>query len=59
MRSIRWTDIEILTEARGKPFFVLHGLALRTATNKSISSLLLSLTHTPQVAVAYVLAVGR
>jgi holo-[acyl-carrier protein] synthase len=59
MRSIRWTDIEVLNEATGKPFFILRERALETARERGISSLLLTMTHTPHLAVAYVLATGQ
>ena len=49
---ILWTDIEILNDPMGQPEVTLHGECARIASEKNISRILLSITHTQHYAAA-------
>ena len=50
--GILWTDIEILNDPMGQPEVTLHGECARIASEKNISRILLSITHTEHYAAA-------
>ena len=54
--GIKWLDIEVQLDAKGKPGINLSGLAAETARSKYISSLNLSLSHCSEYAIAFVVA---
>ncbi len=54
-----WTDIEILSEASGKPLAKLSGKALETATKLGFSYLHISISHENEYAVAVALIEGE
>ncbi len=56
--GIAWTDIEVISAASGAPQIVLHGSAKAAAANFSITSWVVSLTHTDSLAMASVIAMG-
>lgn len=56
--GITWTDVEVVRSAEGAPSVVLHGRALEIARGMGIASVLLSLTHTDDHALASAIAVG-
>lgn len=58
MRRIRWRDIEILPDHRGKPMVYLHGRAAHAAGTQGIAGLDVSITHSKTDAVAVVVAWG-
>ncbi len=53
-----WLDIEVRRKASGAPFIVLHGSAAETARRLGIASVLISLSHTEQTAIAQALAIA-
>ena len=56
--SVSWLDIEVCRTEAGAPFIVLHGAAEQTAKERSISQILLSLSHSEHYAVANVVLAG-
>jgi holo-[acyl-carrier protein] synthase len=56
IRGVRWRDIEILSNPRGKPIIVLHGTALRRAALLGLVHWSVSLTHSRGDAIAIVIA---
>jgi len=60
IRGIRWREMEILSNRRGKPVLVLHGAAAERAASLGLTDFDLSLTHSRTDAVAFVIGVrGR
>ncbi len=58
-RGPRWTDIEVSTADSGKPALKLGGRALEMATAMGASVFHLSLTHTDELAGAFVILEGQ
>jgi holo-[acyl-carrier protein] synthase len=56
IRGIRWREMEILTNRRGKPVLVLHGQAAERAAMLRLVSFDVSLTHSRTEAMAIVVA---
>ncbi len=56
MRGIRWRDMEVLPDARGKPILYLHGAALTRAQELGLREFAVSLSHSRDFAVAVVAA---
>jgi holo-[acyl-carrier protein] synthase len=56
IRGIRWRDMEVLSNSRGKPILVLHGSAAERADNLGLYAFDLSLTHSRTLAMAFVVA---
>ena len=54
--GVYWTEIEIASEASGRPHFVLSGSTARVIADRGITALHLSLTHDAGLAAAYVIA---
>ena len=54
----KWTDVEIINQESGRPEVVLHGQAAQTASKKNIASVLISLSHDRERAVAFAVAVA-
>ena len=53
---IRWRDIEVINDAHGAPHVELHGQALAVAQELGLRDWALSLTHTVDHAMAFVVA---
>lgn len=53
-RGVRWQDFEVANLATGKPTLLLHGQAARIAAQLGVTSVSLSLTHTAQQGMAFV-----
>ncbi|MDX1980173.1 MAG: holo-ACP synthase [Bryobacteraceae bacterium] len=53
-RGVRWQDFEVVNQPGGRPVLRLHGEAARIATGMEIRNVALSLTHTRDQAVAFV-----
>ena len=51
-----WRDIEISADTRGRPLVTLHGPAAARAAALGLSHLALSLSHTHEHAIAFVVA---
>lgn len=56
LKGVAWREIEILADRRGKPQVNLKGRADRRARELGLSCFSISLSHTPSVAVAFVVA---
>ncbi|HQY30582.1 MAG TPA: holo-ACP synthase [Thermomicrobiales bacterium] len=54
IRGIRWRDMEIVANRRGKPIIVLHGSSLARAELLGITDFDISLTHSRTDAMAFV-----
>lgn len=54
LRGVYWREMEIITDARGKPLVRLHGHARRRAEALGIVDLGVSLTHSVDMAIAVV-----
>ena len=53
-KSLKMADIEVLSAAGGKPIVTLHGKAKERANELGIKSLDISLSHSREYAVAFV-----
>ncbi len=56
IRGIRWREMEVLSNARGKPILILHGSAAERADSLGLYAFDLSLTHSRTMAMAFVVA---
>lgn len=54
MHGVRWRDMEVVTDRRGKPHVRLHGSAKARAEQLGIQDLAISLTHSRNLAIATV-----
>lgn len=54
IRGIRWREMEILANRRGKPVLVLHGAAAERAARLGLVAFDVSLTHSRTAATAFV-----
>ena len=59
MREVQWREIEIANDTRGKPLVHLHGAAKERATDLGLREFSVSLTHSRELAIAFVVAVGE
>lgn len=59
IRGIRWKEMEILSNRRGKPILVLHGGAAERAARLGLVAFDVSLTHSRTDAMAFVVALRR
>lgn len=59
MRGIAWKEMEILGDERGKPLVRLHGQARARAEELGLSEFAISLSHSRDYAVAFVMAAGK
>ncbi len=55
--GLSWTDIEILNDSDGKPYTVLHGEAKKLMEENDLAQVLVSISHTNDVAVSNGMAV--
>lgn len=56
--GIRWQEMEVLPNRRGKPVLVLHGRAAARARQLGLTEFSVSLTHSRTDAMAFVVASG-
>ena len=54
--GVHWTEIEITSEASGRPWFALSGSTAEAVAEKGITMLHLSMSHDAGLAAAYVVA---
>lgn len=54
-RGVRWQDFEVINLPSGRPTLKLHGVAAEFASRLGVKSIHLSLTHTAQLGLAYVI----
>lgn len=59
VRGVRWRDIEVLPNARGKPLVRLYGTAAERARALGLVHIAVSLTHSRELAIAVVVASFR
>jgi holo-[acyl-carrier protein] synthase len=60
IRGIKWREMEILPNRRGKPVLILHGQAAERARLLGLTDFSVSLTHSRTDAMAFVVAIkGR
>jgi holo-[acyl-carrier protein] synthase len=57
IRGIRWREMEVLPNARGKPVLILHGRAKQRAADLGLTDFSVSLTHSRTDAMAFVVAI--
>ncbi len=57
--GINWQDVEVLGDERGKPQVHLYGRAAERAAELGLSEWAISLSHTREYAIAFVVADGR
>jgi holo-[acyl-carrier protein] synthase len=55
---VRWRDFEVVNLPSGRPTLKLHGVAARVAEKLGVRAVSLSLTHTSEQAVAFVILEG-
>jgi holo-[acyl-carrier protein] synthase len=55
--GIRWREMEVLPNRRGKPVLVLHGRAAERAEQLGLTDFSVSLTHSRTDAMAFVVAI--
>jgi len=53
-RDVKWTDIEVVNDALGRPSINTYGEVKRLVDEKNIKEILISLSHTARYAVASV-----
>ena len=56
IRGIRWREMEVLSNRRGKPVLILHGSASQRAADLGLVAFDVSLTHSRTEAMAFVVA---
>jgi holo-[acyl-carrier protein] synthase len=54
-RGVRWRDIEVTREMSGKPTLRLAGVALEIAEHMGVRNILVSITHSGNLALAQVI----
>ncbi len=57
--GIEWTDIETLPDPLGKPLVRLYGPAEKIAASLGIKTILISISHTADYALASAIGVGQ
>lgn len=57
--GIRWREMEVLPNRRGKPVLILHGRAAERARQLGLTSFSISLTHSRTDAMAFIVATGE
>lgn len=58
-RGVGFSQIEIIQDKLGKPLVVLTEQSLQVATEQGIAEMMISLSHSKEMAIAYAIAVGR
>lgn len=59
IRGFNFIDIEVLRDALGKPYVNLYGNAKEVAASKGIESFEISLSHTAETAIAFVISLSK
>ena len=54
-RGVRWQDFEVINLPSGRPTLHLHGAAQRIAEQLGVKNISLSITHTAETGLAYVI----
>jgi holo-[acyl-carrier protein] synthase len=53
--GVRWRDIEVVRQPGGRPTIAFHGKAAEFAVKLGVAHVALSLSHTPEMAIAQVI----
>ena len=56
---LRWTDIEVINDKEGKPVIEFHSDALSLKKRKKVGSVILSMSHSKNYAVANVILLKK
>ena len=56
--GVAWREMEILPDAQGKPLVTLYDCALQRAIELGLQEFAISLSHTRELAIAFVVATG-
>lgn len=56
LRGVKWREMEVLSDARGKPVVRLHGRARKRAEEIGLDEFAISLSHSRRYAIAFVVA---
>ena len=56
---VRWTEIEVLNDAEGKPMIKFHNDALKLKDKKGIGDVVLSMSHSKNYAIASVIFIKK
>ena len=56
MRGVDWREMEVLPDSRGKPLIKLHGRAQKRAQELGLTDFALSLSHSREFAIAFIVA---
>ena len=56
--DVKWVEIEVVNDERGRPKIVLHGAAAMVAADLGLTEWSLSLSYTHEHAIAFVVARG-
>lgn len=56
--AVRWLDIEVCSDENKRPYLVLHGAAVQLAESLGLDTWEVSLSHTQDHAIAFVVAVS-
>jgi len=56
--GIRWLDFEVINQPSGRPTLLFHGVAAEYARRLGVVNVQLSLTHTADLGMAFVLLEG-
>jgi holo-[acyl-carrier protein] synthase len=56
LRGVTWREMEVLSDPRGKPLITLHGRAKQRAEEIGLDDFAVSLSHSREYAVAFVVA---
>lgn len=59
VRYVRWRELEILPDPRGKPVVLLSGRAAAVAERLGLGPISISITHTADLALAFAVALGK
>jgi holo-[acyl-carrier protein] synthase len=57
-RGVRWVDVEVANLPSGKPTLRFHGEAAKIAERLGVTSVALSITHTKETGMAFVVLEG-
>ena len=57
--DVRWTDIEVVCDERGRPQLVLHDRAMALADQLGLTEWSISLSHTDTHAIGFAVAMGE
>ena len=58
LRGVRWKDFEVANLPSGRPTLLLHGIAETIAEELGVKQISLSLTHTMETGMAFVIFEG-